>query len=289
MPSWIAALKTYNSRQPAWCIPRKGTDEYNKVRKIMSGEKTKKPKILKQVDSFKKQDDIYEEPRNIQRTPTAKITTRKVGMTDVPQDVMNLMGNYLGTKEKAKFNQVNKNVKVDYGKKDYLDRLKEAVRNRILNGEGGERFVETLESYNSDAELPPVEKKINAYWKKYKKETEKYYKKIIKHIKSLDLSDNVEKHLINYFTGWNDGDDLRQYEIEISMDSPYEDDFKEYWFYDEDNEQVKIKKRALSVITYDMKILPEYIKLRYEEIIKNISLYKTIIGNKIIKLPYDLN
>jgi hypothetical protein len=288
MPSWIAALKTYNARQPAWCIPRKGTDEYNKVRKIMSGEKTKKPKILKQVDSFKKQDDIYEEPRNIQRTPTAVINTKRATINDVPQDVMNIMGNYLGIKDKAKFNQVNKNVKVDYSKEDYLKELKEAVRHRILNDEGGERFVSTLEGWNSEAELWRLENKINAYWKKYKKETEKYYKKIIKHIKSLDLSDDVEKHLIKYFTGWND-EDLRQYELEISLDIPYEDDFQEYWFYDGDNEQVKIKKKALSDIAYDMKMLPEYIKLRYEEIIKYISLYKTIIGNKIIKLPYDLN
>jgi len=105
MPTWIEALKTYNSRQPAWCIPRKGTDEYNKVRKIMSGEKTKIPKKLKVVDSLK----------------------QKVGMTDVPQDVMNLMGNYLGTKDKAQFNQVNKNVKLDYSKEEKIKKINISV------------------------------------------------------------------------------------------------------------------------------------------------------------------
>ena len=130
MPSWIAALKTYNSRQPAWCIPRKGTDEYNKVRKIMSGEKTKKPKILKQVDSFKKQDDsfkkqddIYEEPRNIQRTPTAVINTKRATIIDVPPDVMNhIMGKYLGVADKAKLATVGVKVKMTDEEKEEADR-----------------------------------------------------------------------------------------------------------------------------------------------------------------------
>lgn len=38
MPSlWIDALKQFNMGQGAWCIPRKGSDDYKKVRAIMDG------------------------------------------------------------------------------------------------------------------------------------------------------------------------------------------------------------------------------------------------------------
>lgn len=38
---WITALKKWNEKNEKWCVPRKGTPEYNEVRKIMdemSGE-----------------------------------------------------------------------------------------------------------------------------------------------------------------------------------------------------------------------------------------------------------
>jgi hypothetical protein len=38
MPSlWIDALKQFNMGQGAWCIPRKGSEDYKKVRAIMDG------------------------------------------------------------------------------------------------------------------------------------------------------------------------------------------------------------------------------------------------------------
>lgn len=36
---WVEALKLWNSNQPAWCIPRKGTPEHAEVKRIMAGEK----------------------------------------------------------------------------------------------------------------------------------------------------------------------------------------------------------------------------------------------------------
>jgi len=38
---WITALKKWNEKNEKWCVPRKGTPEYEEVRKIMdemSGE-----------------------------------------------------------------------------------------------------------------------------------------------------------------------------------------------------------------------------------------------------------
>ena len=266
MPSWIAALKKYNSRQPAWCIPRKGTDEYNQVRKIMSEEKTKLSKKLKVVDSFK----------------------QKVGMADVPQDVMNLIGNNLGTKDKAQFNQVNKNLKIDYSTKEYVDKLTTAIVDRLGDGDGGEGFVKALDGVNSVFEAKVVEKKINAYYTKYEKEIKKYNKRIIKHIKSLKFSEDVEKHLIKYFTGDNEYGSFRDYETELTEE--YEDYYKEYWDVgDIENDEITVKKVTLDVVSAHMKDLPKYAKVRYDEIIEMIDLYKTMIGNKIIKLFYSQN
>lgn len=177
MPSWIAALKTYNSRQPAWCIPRKGTDEYNKVRKIMNGEKTKKPKILKQVDSFKKQDDIYEEPRNIQRTPTAVINTKRATINDVPQDVMNnIMGKYLGVADKAKLAAVGVKVKMTDEEKEEADR----------------------KSYNYNVYMKLIDRYKN-YYKNYKKFNDTF--------KKIPKPDEEAKsyYMWNYAKRWNDG------------------------------------------------------------------------------------
>ena len=36
MPAWIDALKKWNAGRDRWTIPRKGTDEYEEVRKLMS-------------------------------------------------------------------------------------------------------------------------------------------------------------------------------------------------------------------------------------------------------------
>jgi len=40
---WVDALKLYNQGKGGWCIPRKGTKEYDEVRKIMGGSKPAPP------------------------------------------------------------------------------------------------------------------------------------------------------------------------------------------------------------------------------------------------------
>jgi hypothetical protein len=36
---WIEALKIYNQSKNMWCIPKKGTEDYNEVIAIMKGER----------------------------------------------------------------------------------------------------------------------------------------------------------------------------------------------------------------------------------------------------------
>jgi hypothetical protein len=42
MPSWLKALQIWNNNKPTWCIPRKGSVEYDHVKKIMDNAKTVK-------------------------------------------------------------------------------------------------------------------------------------------------------------------------------------------------------------------------------------------------------
>jgi hypothetical protein len=37
--AWINALKQYNANKDKWCLPKKGSSDYNKVRAIMEGKK----------------------------------------------------------------------------------------------------------------------------------------------------------------------------------------------------------------------------------------------------------
>ena len=57
---WVEALKIYNSNRGMWCVPKKGTDDYNDVMKIMKGENAvikkpenndKKPKYVLDYDN----------------------------------------------------------------------------------------------------------------------------------------------------------------------------------------------------------------------------------------------
>lgn len=41
MISWINALKLWNQNKKKWCIPKKGTDDYNQVKKLMNSKKKK--------------------------------------------------------------------------------------------------------------------------------------------------------------------------------------------------------------------------------------------------------
>jgi hypothetical protein len=55
MPSlWIAALKEFNMGGKSWCIPKKGTEDYDKVRALMGGKAVKDAKTEKKVETPKK-------------------------------------------------------------------------------------------------------------------------------------------------------------------------------------------------------------------------------------------
>ena len=74
MPSlWIDALKQFNHEKGAWCIPRKGSEDYDKVRALMGGKAVKDAKTVKKAETPKK----AESPAKKAETPKKAESPKK--------------------------------------------------------------------------------------------------------------------------------------------------------------------------------------------------------------------
>jgi hypothetical protein len=63
MTTWIKALKQWNDKKGgAWCVPRKGSEEYNEVKKIMEDLKKPKPAPKKKIKLIIKNKEKEPEP-----------------------------------------------------------------------------------------------------------------------------------------------------------------------------------------------------------------------------------
>ena len=71
--SWIQALKKWNGNKGTWCIPKKGTIEYNEVKKLMKPEEEKKSPEVYIPPSY---DDDDEPPRPVRRQQTPRVNPR---------------------------------------------------------------------------------------------------------------------------------------------------------------------------------------------------------------------
>lgn len=69
---WIEALKKYNEKKGNWCVPKKGTKEYDEVRKIMDGERESKTKTRTVEVKRTRRDEYYDDmrPRRGKKTIT---------------------------------------------------------------------------------------------------------------------------------------------------------------------------------------------------------------------------
>ena len=116
MTKWIDCLKEYNRNKRVWCTPRKGTRSYAKVMQCVSGDKNAfvKKKKFKIVEKFED-----EKARDIQENPDLVVQMKRATINDVPDAVMNnIMGKFLNVKDKANFNQVSKNLNINYSKEE---------------------------------------------------------------------------------------------------------------------------------------------------------------------------
>ena len=67
MPLFIDALKEYNKNEIKWTVPRKGTEDYNKVIKIMKELKTKS---TEQIQPKKEPKQPKKEPKQPKKEPS---------------------------------------------------------------------------------------------------------------------------------------------------------------------------------------------------------------------------
>lgn len=50
--SWIKALAKYNAGKGDWCIPRKDSPDYYKVKALMKPPKPRRVKVIRQYDEY---------------------------------------------------------------------------------------------------------------------------------------------------------------------------------------------------------------------------------------------
>lgn len=80
--SWIQALKKWNGNKGTWCIPKKGTIEYNEVKKLMKPEEEKKSPEVYIPPSY---DDDDEPPRPVKRQTEARPRTPRANPEIAPR------------------------------------------------------------------------------------------------------------------------------------------------------------------------------------------------------------
>ena len=198
----------------------------------------------------------------------------------------NIMGQYLGVKDKAKFNQVSKNLKINYSEKDKnkvfyrkLVNITEKYRN-----ETNFSFIQALDNINAtNNNLTVVNNVVTRYWKKYRETQKKQGKKIIKYIKDKKINKNVEDYLIKYFTDTDNG----YYELTSYEYDDYEDYDSDFW--DITGYNVNIYTSATREVRNDIKDIPNVIDKYFNTIIELVDLYVKIIGDKIVELPLSIN
>jgi hypothetical protein len=87
MVKWVEALKEWNAKHNGgrWCVPKKGTTEYDAVMRIVKGEKheePKEPEAPKKKFQFKrpakKAEEPKEEPKPVPKMIKASEAARKM-------------------------------------------------------------------------------------------------------------------------------------------------------------------------------------------------------------------
>ena len=81
---WIKALKEFNQNKGMWCMPKKGTSDYLKVKKIMDRMKNTDTKTITKKTTPKKEKPKKEKPKKTTpKKTTPKKTTPKKATSSV--------------------------------------------------------------------------------------------------------------------------------------------------------------------------------------------------------------
>ena len=77
--TWIQALKKWNSTNTCWCVPRKGTEQYNEVMAMMKEDTPKKKVKIPEEEKKTK--------RKKQSNENVKTIEKKVVKEDIREDI----------------------------------------------------------------------------------------------------------------------------------------------------------------------------------------------------------
>lgn len=101
---WIEALKEWNKKSPVWCIPRKGSKEYNEVMAIKNGTPAAKPKPTpaQEMEMMGKEDVLSSKARNLDREEREEkmIKENKAKAKVIRQNIESLFKDKPNLKEK---------------------------------------------------------------------------------------------------------------------------------------------------------------------------------------------
>ena len=85
--TWIQALKKWNSKNTCWCVPRKGTEQYNEVMALMKEDPPKK--------KVKKPEEEKKTKKKKQSNENVKTIEKKVVKEEIKEVKQDSSDNYL--------------------------------------------------------------------------------------------------------------------------------------------------------------------------------------------------
>ena len=157
MPSlWIDALKQFNHEKGMWCIPRKGSEDYDKVRALMGNMKDAKNKPVK-AESPKKA-ETAKKAESAKKAETAKKAVSSDTILNEVKKVAHEMA--IAGKEGGTF-QKKENFK---GKAEFVKRLNKLFDEYVKTKQGHRHdlFELALKPYtNASATMRTVKGKWN--------------------------------------------------------------------------------------------------------------------------------
>lgn len=151
--SWIKALKIFNKNKNEWCVPKKGTTEYNEVKKIIVADnKSNNNKVIEVVKTKKE----TKENERIRRG----LNLLKYGTTDIPEDKETTEGDLRSREPLAK----QKKEIIQQLRKDNNEK-KRFIRS-IINSKPEKG---TTSGYNDKDKRTEKEKEISIFGRELKK------------------------------------------------------------------------------------------------------------------------
>jgi len=215
MPSlWIDALKKFNFNKESWCVPRKGTADNDKVRRIMKGEAAAASSPVKKPAEKK---EMATSPMKAETPKPVKAETPKPAKVEEPKAKPEKKAKKVVVKEpKAKAEKKAKKVVVEEpkssSKPDYPKFIEDALKNQHATKEGKGRVPANIDTVifgdywaGSEFGRENVYKTFDKFYSfKLENGQIKGLEDVIKSLKTYSTDErNINRERFGVFSGWN--------------------------------------------------------------------------------------